>query len=195
MFLLEITALSILVGYLRRGSLRPLADLPLRHLYLFPAALLLQVAIFSLDLPWLPAEWQPWLHLSSYGLIVLALWLNRRIAGLPVVAAGMGANLAAIAANGGHMPVIPEHLARIGYPAVAQAIAAGETVNNSVLLTAGTKLKFLSDIFYLPGPFPSPNVFSWGDVLIAAGVFIFFQKAMKPARAAAPTERLDRPEG
>ena len=45
------------------------------------------------------------LWVASYALLVVAAALNRRIAGVPVVAAGMLLNLVAILANRGTMPV------------------------------------------------------------------------------------------
>jgi hypothetical protein len=181
LFLLEIMVLSIIVGYLRRGSLTPLVGLPFRRLYLLFFAVGIQIAIFSLlpGVRWLPAVARPYLHLLSYGLVILALWFNCRIPGFWAIGVGMLMNLAVIAANGGHMPVIAANLSRIGYPEAADSLIAGQAVNNSILLQESTQLKQLADIFYLPGPFPSPNVFSLGDVVIAAGVFLFFQLAMK----------------
>lgn len=181
MFLLEIAAVSVVIGFLRRGSLRPLGYLPFQRLYLIFAALAIQVAIFSYWPDALNglAGLKPFFHLFSYALIAFVVWCNRRFRGFPLIGAGMLLNFAVIALNGGHMPANAANLAKIGYTEAAAMLAAGQTANNSVLLDAGTRLGCLSDIFYLPGPFPSPNIFSVGDVLIAAGIFFFIQTAMQ----------------
>jgi hypothetical protein len=44
-----------------------------------------------------------------------------------------------------------------------------------------TRLWFLSDIFVVLPPFPIPSVFSPGDVLIAAGMFLLVQRALRGA--------------
>jgi hypothetical protein len=43
---------------------------------------------------------------------------------------------------------------------------------------AQTQLWLLSDIFVLPPPFPIPSVFSLGDMMIAAGVFLLVQRGL-----------------
>ncbi|MGI5838207.1 MAG: DUF5317 domain-containing protein [bacterium] len=181
MFLLEIMAISIGLGFLRRGTLRPLAQIRFRRLYLVFIALGIQVGIFSVWSEGLTrnAALKPALHLLSYFLIALVVWSNRQLPGFPLLGAGMLLNFLVISLNGGHMPANADNLAKIGYPEAAALLAGGQTVNNSVLLDSGTRLGYLSDIFYLPGPFPSPNIFSLGDVLIATGIFIFLQAAMR----------------
>lgn len=179
--MLEIMAVSVALGYLRRGSLRPLVQLPLRMLYLTFVALAIQAGIFSYWPDGLGdvQRLKPLLHLLSYALITFAVWFNRQIAGFSLIGAGMMLNFTVIALNGGHMPAIASNLAKIGYPEAAALLTSGQMVNNSVLLDSGTRLGFLGDIFYLPGPFPSPNVFSVGDIFIAAGIFLFLQIVMK----------------
>ena len=59
-------------------------------------------------------RWRPSLWVVSYGLLVVAAVLNRRITGVPVVALGMGLNLVAILANRGTMPVTLRGDARRG---------------------------------------------------------------------------------
>lgn len=180
-FLLVATGLSILFSLVTGGKMDNLARVPLRALYLGVVALLLQIATFSLTrfAGSSAALLNAGLHLLSYVLLGVLLWLNWRVPGFAVLGAGMVANLAVIAANKGQMPVVAANLARIGYPEAAVALQAGQIVNNAVLWQESTRLKWLGDIFCLPRPFPFPNVFSVGDVLIAVGVALFFWQSMR----------------
>ena len=47
------------------------------------------------------------------------------------------------------------------------------------LLTDSTNLKFLADIMSFPKQYPNAKVFSFGDLILSIGVFLFIQEAMK----------------
>ena len=115
---------------------------------------------------------------------------------------GGAANLVAIVANGGYMPVSPGALAAMGR-------LPREGYSNSRLVD-GVVLGPLTDLFAMPTWVPAANVFSVGDVLIGVGAAIAVVAAMhgrgprtdrrRPARrcVAALTrpgtaERYDRP--
>ena len=49
----------------------------------------------------------PPLYVASTALVFVAVLRNLAIRGMPLIAAGAGANLAAIVANGGYMPASP----------------------------------------------------------------------------------------
>jgi len=172
--------LSTLVG----GSLRALAELRIRALALFYGALALQIVAFPFrPLPWhTPDDAATLLWIASYGLLFAAAALNRRVPGVQVVLAGMACNLAAVLANGGHMPVRPQAMRAAGYDYVVHA--------NSAAL-AHPRLPLLIDRWAVPSWIPGGNVFSVGDVLIALGAFAF---ALVTTGAAARVVRLVRRE-
>jgi hypothetical protein len=173
-------AVSALVG----GNLRALADLKLRAVWLFYGAVVLQVVAFPFGpLPWrTPDAVGTALWIASYGLICTAALLNRRIAGVPIVLAGMLCNLAAVLANGGHMPVRAGAMHGAGYEYVVH--------NNSAVL-AHPHLSALIDRWAAPSWIPTANVFSVGDVVIAVGAFVFALVATGAvARLAAAGRRL-----
>jgi len=119
----------------------------------------------------------PYLYPSAYFILLFCFALNWRAPGVWALAAGALANLAAIVANGGKMPIDGEALAALGFASVRDAFAAGHSLTNTVV-TAETKLRWLTDIFVGSPPFPKPTLFSLGDVLLAVGVFILVQKCM-----------------
>ncbi len=115
--------LALVLGLALGGSLGRLAEMRLRAPWIFLAAIGLQLVAFPVaGLPWRTHETvASILWVASYGLLVVAAVLNRRIAGVPVVAAGMLLNLVAILANRGTMPVSDAAMHDAGRTAVTQA--------------------------------------------------------------------------
>jgi uncharacterized protein DUF5317 len=165
------------LGLVLGGSLTRLADLPLRAPWLFLSAVALQVVAFPVGvLPWRTHEAvASVLWVASYGLLLAAAILNRRLTGVPIVALGMLLNLAAILANRGTMPVRVEAMHDAGRVAVTQA--------NSTAL-ADPALPWLVDRWAAPDWIPLANVFSIGDVLIAFGavVIVLAGMGLRPQR-------------
>jgi hypothetical protein len=108
--------LAVGAGLVLGGRLGAIAELTLRAPWLFLAAIALQFVAFPpAFLPWRTEEtFASVLWVASYGLLVLAAVLNRRVTGVPIVALGMGLNLAAILANRGSMPVTYEAIRDAG---------------------------------------------------------------------------------
>jgi hypothetical protein len=172
-------AAALAVGLVLGGRVSRLAQLPLRAHWLFFAAMALQVVAFPFGfLPWRTGETAAsLLWLASWGFLIAAAVVNRRIAGVPVVAAGLGMNVAAVVANGGTMPVLPEAMRAAGESYVAQANSTAKADPNLVLLV---------DRWAAPDWLPLANVFSVGDAVIAVGAFAIVLAAMgvRPPRLA-----------
>jgi hypothetical protein len=171
--------LAVGLGLMLGGRLGALAELQLRAPYLFLVALALQVVAFPVSaLPWRTEERvASVLWVASYGLLVVAAVLNRRIAGVPVVALGMSLNLAVILANQGTMPVRVDAMHDAGRVALTQA--------NSTALES-PRLQWLIDRWAAPEWIPFANVFSVGDVLIAAGAVVIVLAGMGVSFPRAP---------
>jgi Family of unknown function (DUF5317) len=97
-----------------------------------------------------------------------------RLPGMPLVLTGMVSNVAAILANGGHMPALPSALRAAG-------LHFGHSRNSALMLHAN--LSWLVDRWAAPAWIPWANVFSIGDVLIAAGGLLFALAATRPERS------------
>jgi Family of unknown function (DUF5317) len=175
-------ALPLLIGLgiapLLGGSWRRLGRLRIRHLWIFYAAIVMQLVAF-------PVKVMPWhtsdrigvvLWLVSYGVFVLGIAMNFRLPAMGLIAAGLVSNLAAILANGGHMPALPSALRGAG-------LHFSQSRNSAAM--AAPHLSWLVDRWAAPSWIPWANVFSVGDVLIAAGGFIFVlgaTRALRPIR-------------
>ena len=121
---------------------------------------------------------EKYLFLLSHLLLLAFVWRNRRIEAIQVVGIGVLWNLAAIAANGGFMPISPATLARINPGTtpdqwmISQHYAYSKNV---ILYRESANLWLLSDVIVLPAPFPWPVAFSLGDLFIAVGVMVLLQ--------------------
>ncbi len=184
--LLPFAAALAVVALLGPGRLARLAALRVRHLWLAYAALALQVVAFPFDvLPWsTPEQAASALWFASYALLVALALANIRLAGVPVLALGMALNLAAVVANGGHMPVTEAAMRSAGldYAVERNSIAASDPA-----------LPLLVDRFAAPDWVPLANVYSVGDVIIAIGVFAIVFCAAHSKASGTSTTMVRRP--
>lgn len=113
------------------------------------------------------------LLVASYIVLAWALLINIRRPGIAVVLAGALLNLLAIAANGGSMPMEQKALGIDSEASSTQGEGAGYLPWSKDTLQPheAIRLRFLSDIFPLPGPLNV--VYSVGDVFILAGILIY----------------------
>jgi hypothetical protein len=160
LFLVVLVILAAALVPLTRGRLSALLDARFASPWLLLAAVALQVAAL-----WIPGDvgaWRAAGHVASFPFGVAFVWANRYLPGLWVVALGAISNAMAIAANGGVMPASESAVRTAGLEAAPDGF-----VNSAVL--DDPNLLFLGDVFALPASWPFANVFSVGDILIAAG--------------------------
>lgn len=146
------------------GRLSRLALLRVRGSGWIVAALALQVLMASV-VPDAPHVVLIGLHAASYALITWALWLNRALPGLVLIAVGGGTNAAVIALNGGTLPASAEALVAAGYSLDPDAFKNSGVVAEPVL-------PWLGDIMATPAWLPLRNVISPGDLVILLGGFV-----------------------
>ncbi len=167
--------LALALGLVLGGRLERLAAFRPKLGWLVPAAFALQVAAF-------PFKWLPWttqetlataLWLVSFGLLVVFAWSNRKLAGVPVVAAGLLSNIVAVGVNGGSMPTLPSALA---------ALDPTYVVANNSSFDASPNLAWLVDRWAVPDWSPVGNVFSIGDIVIAVGIMVVVLAGMGARR-------------
>ncbi len=184
MIILVVLAASIAIALLRGGSLGNLATLNIRWRGFILIGFLIQIIIFT-------PYWQEksetrsltqFAYLVSLCLLLVALAANQRIPGMKLITLGFFLNFLAIAANGGYMPASPSAFQMTKLP----PLGPGEVSNNSIGMTADTRLPFLGDNFAIPKEFIFSNVFSVGDVLIALGAVYLIQKALVVATPPPP---------
>lgn len=160
MLLLVVFAVAVALVPVFGGRLRALTDLRLHGIWLIFAALAVQLLLIVV--PGRADAVRVAAHVSTYGMGVGFLFLNRRVSGLWIVAVGGLSNFLAIAANGGTLPASPHALSVAGLP-----LHPGSYANSAAL--AHPRLLFLGDVFAVPKWLPFANTFSVGDVLIVLG--------------------------
>jgi MFS family permease len=160
MFLLPSLIVGIVFALLLGGRPSQLVRVEFRHAGAVFLALGIQIALFSPLGAAVPAGFVTPIHVGTYGLLFLFAAANVRMLALLPFSLGMALNAAAIVANGGHMPVSPSAWQAAG-------LTGGERAN---IRLGAEHLGFLGDIFAIPSTFPLANVFSIGDLLIAAGM-------------------------
>ena len=173
---LGLCALALLVVVpLTGGSLSKVAALPFRGVRWLVAALVLQVLVISV-LTSLPHAVAVAGHIASYAMLAWVLWLNRRLPGVLVIAAGAAANGVTIALNDGTLPA-SRHALR------AAGIHLHAGFDNSGIV-AHPHLAWLGDIMVTPSWLPMRNMLSIGDLLLLAGacilVFVSTRKTYAP---------------
>jgi hypothetical protein len=195
-FLLFAVPVGFIVGYFRGGRLANLGDVRIRYWYVAFVALFIQLPIFSdafSDNAWL-VRYGTVLYIISFIMLFFTLLSNWRLFGLPALTLGAALNFIAIIANGGHMPVVGEHIeATMGTTAAAE-VSSGQVLSNVAIAGEHTRLLFLGDVIPMPSFMPFANVFSIGDILIALGTVLIIVSAMSGQRTGtrtpAPTQTL-----
>ncbi|HWB65339.1 MAG TPA: DUF5317 family protein [Mycobacteriales bacterium] len=155
--------LAAAIGWLAGGSWVALVALPLRDRWLVAVAVAAQLAGAAISSA-TGRGYVAGLALSAF--VALAFCLrNLRIAGVPLVAAGLICNAVVVGLNGS-MPVSIDAAARANVPILS--IATGSDPRHSVAGT-GSTLRILGDVIPVPLPI-RPEVVSPGDTLVAAGL-------------------------
>lgn len=181
-------AITIAVALARGGRLRDLERVEIRHLWVFPAGLVLMIVLNVAKLKgWLTTEQTLLAQPSIYVVIIAGILLNRHLRGATTLAVGTFLNLLVIAANGGYMPV--------SMPALK---ASGLTMKEledvmylrHVPMGPDTRLAFLGDIIPVPWPPLLRSVGSIGDIIGLAAIVVlvwwmFFPRPAQNTPAAA----------
>src|SRR5690242_4722669 len=177
MFILYAVIAGIVVGLAAGGRLSGLASIDFRWAPLILVGFLVQVVLFSDAVAARVGAAGPLIYVVSTLLVGAAVLRNLRLPGMPLIVLGALSNIAAILANGGFMPAAPGAMAALGK-------GAPTIYSNSAILPEPA-LAPLIDQFALPRWLPFANVFSIGDVLLAAGVVVLIVSAMRRAPGAA----------
>ena len=161
MFLVVLFAASLITVPLAGGRLSRIGDLRLRWGFVLAGSLASQILIINIW-PQGPPVALAAIHVGSYVLAGLFVWVNRSVPGLWLIALGGLLNLLAVSANAGVMPASPAAMEAAGRP-----VEATEFENSGYVEDA--RLAPLGDVFAIPEPLPLANVFSVGDVLLLVG--------------------------
>lgn len=157
---------AFLAGFLFGGRIRRFEELHLRWSWLAIAGLALQFVPLPGGATGTDLAVRTAVLSCSYVLLLTFAAVNIRLAGVPLIFAGLALNLLVIASNGG-MPVSRGALESSGQADVLQVLL-DEGAAKHHLLTDADVLTPLADVIPVGGPIR--QVVSAGDVLVYAGV-------------------------
>lgn len=179
MLLLWGVVLGVVIGFLRGGTVANLENLGIKHLWLVPVSLVIQLLIFPVlsGQPVISSGTELF-HILSYAVLVFFVLANLRVPGIFLMGTGMVSNFIVITANGGYMPSSVASLIKSGEFEVAYNLIREGTYGNVINMNGSTTFEFLGDWLYLPSWFPFSTAFSLGDLLIALGLLFFFGAGM-----------------
>ena len=177
MILLAALAAGLVTGLaLARWRGVPYQAPDLKHLWLVFVAFLPQYIVFYLfgDRQNVSALLLP----LSQALLLIFVWLNRQLPGMMILLLGTALNFTVIAANRGFMPINPQTASHLVPQAVLENIQPGERFGTKDILlpTEDTRFEWLADRFLPPAWSAYQVAFSFGDVLIAFGVFLLLAR-------------------
>jgi Family of unknown function (DUF5317) len=167
MILILLAVICLLSVPLLGGKLSRLVDLRLRFVWAAPVALVLQVVIFNI-VPGGSESLHAAIHISTYVLLALFMWANRRVPGALIMGSGALLNAVTIIVNGGIMPQWETAQRLAGLP-------MRNGFHNSEVL-AHPHLLFLGDVIPVPAPFGLRNVLSVGDCILFAGMLVLLHR-------------------
>ncbi|MGH2347373.1 MAG: DUF5317 domain-containing protein [Chloroflexota bacterium] len=195
MLLLVPALIAGILAVSRGGSLRNLAELPLRSSGLILASLAIQVLIYfpALRHSSLVLNHAGAIYVGALCLAMVGMLRNRHLGPtLQLATLGLLFNATVIAANGGHMPVNADALRATQGNGAVIAAQDPHTYGNTRLAKGSDHLLFLSDVIPVRLG-DAGNVYSIGDTLISSGVALLVYGAVRrrPAasRRAAPPEQ------
>lgn len=174
---------GVFAGYARAARAQHGLIIPdLVAVWLVPVSVLPQVLVFFLPGTERLAGYglSAAVLVTSQGLLLLFVWLNRKNRSLCLLGLGLGLNLSVILINGGLMPISPETIYKLDPTLDVSQWAYGERLGGSkdqLLPETETKLAIFADRIVPPSWFPLRAAFSLGDLVIAAGIFLFFWDA------------------
>jgi len=179
MLYVYIIIISIIIGLLRNGKLSSLSQISLEKIELIVLACLIQAGLIFLGSKKVKfvLDYSSYIIIFSYIVLLLAVWYNKKLKGIKIIALGIIFNFIVIVVNGGHMPVLLSSLYKAGLNDFALVLKEGIYITH-VLISEKTLFGFLADVIPLSPPFPDPSVVSVGDILMFYGVFSLIQNAM-----------------
>ena len=176
MILLAAIAGGLLLGLCwARWCGQPYQPPELKYLWFVFAGFLPQFVAFYLPgtRQSISEHWLVFLLPLSQVLLLLFAWLNRKLPGMLTLFIGTALNLTVIAANGGFMPISPQTASHLVSQETLAKFQLGDRFGTKdiLLLPQHTRFEWLADRFLPPAWSTYQVAFSFGDVLIALGVF------------------------
>lgn len=178
MLLIAFLIPALVLGLLRGGKVSNLLHMRIRHVYLiFLSALIDYSLVIWMEYFGAPSQQIVFgAVFLQYLMLLLCLFINRRLPFIWLAALGSFVNYFVIMLNGGRMPLSQEALLHMDTAnRVLTLLQEGKHITYA-LIQPDTLFWYLGDIIYVPRPFHA--YISIGDILLYAGVFLLLQQAV-----------------
>lgn len=176
LYLLAIAA-GILLGLLAKGSLANFLHFRFKRVWLALTAVLIDVMIQVLALNGFEFTIRYSFAISAVKFLLLLVWLwtNREILGIPVIGLGCLLNAVVMMVNDGKMPVDENVIKAV--MAENSGITEVPLDGKHFIADSSTKLPFLSDTIHPPGFLAiGAQIMSIGDLIVVAGILLVAYK-------------------
>jgi hypothetical protein len=176
----DVFVISILVGWLRRGSIRGFLNLKIKGIWSIIFSFVLQFIVYTQAQrgnQWF-ISYGEWILILAYVILIYGLTMNINTYSFKLILSGVILNFIVIALNGGRMPVSHRALVKTGIINELGPLFDKGWYGRYIPMTDSTRLKFLGDVFFIPPPYIRPAIFSIGDVLLFIGICLLIQKFM-----------------
>jgi hypothetical protein len=179
MILAIAVAFGLVAGLCRAWfNKRKYQTIDLKYGWLVLVAVIPQALVFWM--PWtsktqafISSQWIPIILVVSQILLLVCVWINRKLPGMASLGLGLFLNTLVVTLNGGMMPISPDTVKLLIPNAPSTSWSVGARLGNGkdiVLTEAQTRLSILSDRFLFPQWFLYRVAFSIGDVFISIGI-------------------------
>lgn len=181
-----VIAASLVLAVALGGDIRRLSQIRLVRVELLAAAFGIKVVVALLGIAHttLAVTIARPLNVAGAALLLLVVWLNRRIPGAIIFGVGLALNLVTILAFGGRMPVVLPADVDLSSPTVAALRAGLDPLH--VWLQHPRGLWFLGDIFTIPSLGGHRSLISVGDLLMSVAVAWLIVRCSQNARGPQP---------
>jgi MFS family permease len=166
--------MGLILGLLAGGTLSNLASIRLRSAWLLAFAVVIRFgteAVLDNHIAQAEALRVPLLA-TAFGLLLVALWINRSYPGLSLAFVGILFNAAVIVVNGGYMPIWEPSLRAAGFAPNEISTTIHTLLPTELDASFLLHLGPLADVIPVPLPYIQ-NVASVGDAFLAAGLAFF----------------------
>lgn len=177
--LIEFLIGSIIIGTIRGGKAVRLLHKSFNKISVLILALLIHISFFHFAFRGysIVLDNTSTLYFLSYGFLILSIIINYRFRESWVIFIGSIMNITCFFANGSGTVVSVNGLKYIGLSDTANLIAE-KGIALFKPLTELTQFNFLARFIAIPKPYPYPQLFSIGDLLISIGIFLLIQRIM-----------------
>ncbi len=169
MLVLVVLACALALSLLTGGRLRYIQEFQLKVLPIGIGAFVVQLLIFTARGESLLGPLLPVIYVLTLGALLVFLFVNRAVFGMPILMAGLVLNLLVISVNGGRMPADPNALIASGQPSRAEILVRDGSAANCVLMSEETRLNMLGDRIVFPFLGAMGAAYSIGDLVAMMG--------------------------